>query len=63
VGFHALIVPSRVAKIKIAAPDLSFSGFVKVKSFGFVLMLPTTPVGVPRVPAGLEGAGGIVTNR
>jgi len=34
---------------------------VTVKSVAFGLMFPTVPVGVPRVPAGLPGAGGIVT--
>jgi hypothetical protein len=62
-GFQALIVPSSVAKIKTAAPDLLFSGFVKVKSVAFRLMLPTTPVGVPALPAALVRAAGIVTNR
>src|SRR5258708_34465172 len=59
VGFQALMVPSRAAKIKTAGPDLLFS--VMVKSFGLGLMFPTMPVGVPRVPAGTEGAGGIDT--
>jgi hypothetical protein len=57
-GFQALIVPSSVAKIKKAGPELPFSAIVK--SVG--LMFPTMPVGVPRVPAGLPGAGGIDTN-
>ena len=52
---QALIVPSSVAKIKEAGPELPFS--VILKSVG--LMFPTMPVGVPRVPAGLPGAGGI----
>jgi len=54
-GFQALIVPSSVAKIKKAGPELPFS--VILKSVG--LMFPTMPAGVPRVPAGLPGAGGI----
>src|SRR5271168_3560659 len=58
-GVQPLIVPSRVAKIKAVAPDLPSA--VIVKSVGFGLMFPTTPVGVPRVPAGLEGAAGTVT--
>ena len=32
-----------------------------VKSVALVLMFPTMPVGVPSVPAGLDGAGGTVT--
>ena len=58
-GFQPLIVPSNVAKIKIDRPDLPSS--VIVKSFALVLMFPTIPVGVPSVPAGLDGAGGTVT--
>src|ERR1700688_1026107 len=61
VGLQALIVPSRVAKINSAWPETPFP--VTVKSLGFGLMFPTTPVGVPRVPAGLEGAGGTATTR
>src|SRR5258708_36720274 len=59
VGFQALMVPSRAAKIKTAGPELLFS--VIAKSVGFGLIFPTTPVGVPRVPAGTEGAAGIDT--
>src|SRR5580704_10683785 len=59
VGVQPLIVPSRVAKIKAVLPDVLFA--VIVKSVGFGPMFPTTPVGVPMVPAGLEGAAGIVT--
>src|SRR6266481_4408136 len=59
VGFQALMVPSRAAKIKSARPDPLL--VVMVKSFGFGLMFPTMPVGVPRVPAGTEGAAGIDT--
>src|SRR4029077_4972822 len=54
-GFQPLIVPSNVAKIKIDRPDLPSS--VIIKSFALVLMFPTIPVGVPSVPAGLDGAG------
>jgi hypothetical protein len=60
-GFQALIVPSSVAKMNRAASDLPFS--VTMKSVLFGLMFPTTPVGVPRVPAGLLAEAGIVTNR
>jgi hypothetical protein len=59
VGFQPLIVPSSVAKIKIDRPDLPSS--VTVKSLAVGLIFPTIPVGVPRVPAGLDGAGGTVT--
>jgi hypothetical protein len=53
------MVPSNVSKIKIDRADVLFS--VIVKSAAMVLMFPTIPVGVPRVPAGLAGAGGTVT--
>jgi hypothetical protein len=58
-GFQAMIVPSSVAKMKLAGPDVLFP--VITKSVG--LIFPTMPVGVPRVPAGLPAAGGIDTNR
>src|ERR1700739_668239 len=58
-GLQALIVPSNVSKINTAGPDLPFAE--TVKSVGFGLMFPTTPVGMPRLPAGVEGAGGTVT--
>src|SRR6266404_2002750 len=59
-GFQPLIVPSNVAKIKTDGADTPFS--VIVKSVGWVLIFPTIPVDVPRVPAGWPGAGGTVTN-
>ena len=58
-GFQAMIVPSSVAKMKLAGPDVPFP--VIMKSVG--LMFPTMPVGVPRVPARLPAAGGIDTTR
>src|SRR5260370_28203303 len=58
-GVQALMVPSSEAKIKEARPDLPLP--VNVKSLAFGLMFPTTPVGVPRVPVGAEGAAGMDT--
>src|SRR5215469_16578366 len=49
-GFQATIAPSRVAKIKIARPDLLFAGLVNTKSL-VPPVLPTTPVGVPGAPS------------
>jgi hypothetical protein len=60
-GFQALIVPSSVAKMNRAGSDLPFS--VTGKSVALGLMFPTTPVGVPAIPAGPFFEGGIVTNR
>jgi hypothetical protein len=57
-GFQALIVPSNVAKMKAAAPELPFAVIIKSVAMPF----PTIPVGVPSVPAGLLGAGGTATN-
>ena len=58
-GFQPLIVPSIVAKMKIALPDLCVTGSVTVKS---VLVLAdsfaTTPVGLPCPP---DVADGMVT--
>ena len=41
-GFHPLIVPSSVSKMKAAEPDTPFSETTKP-----LLPLATTPVGVP----------------
>src|SRR5579859_3076683 len=60
-GFHALIVPSSEAKMNSDLADFPFSFTTKSVTFG--LTFPTVPVGVPRLPDGALGAGGIVTNR